>query len=735
MMIYSENNIEKISGIVEEVVFHNEENNFTVIEISSKGELITAVGVINDISPGEEVTLDGNWDSHNVFGRQFKITSYYRSLPDTASKLYKYLASGTIKGIGPKTALKIIEKFGDKAFDILENDPERLSTISGISKKKAVDICTEFNQQYAMRRVLIELESYGINPSECTSIYKYFGANAVEIIKDNPYILCGTVNGFDFERAEIIASKLENSPKAEFRNSAGIIHIIKHNLGKGHTCIPTRKLLSPASGLLNISEQAVLHTIDDLILNRQLISDNVNNEEFLFLPDIYNAERNITLKLKTLLNFPPAYIDSLDKDIEYLEKRNNIKYAVNQKEAIKVALNKGLLVLTGGPGTGKTTTLKGIIDLLKKIGLDVLLCAPTGMAAKRLSEVTGNNAKTIHRLLEVEWDANDKPVFNKCIEDPLKCGALIVDEMSMVDVELFSSLLDAVPLGCRLILVGDPEQLPSVGPGNVLKDIIESGKMPVVGLNEIFRQAQESLIVVNSHKIINGEHPILNNNTNDFFFMRRNYSGLCSDTISDLFADRLPKAYDFDPLNDIQILCPSRKGDCGTENINKRLQDKINPSKKNKTEIRLPSGRTFREGDRVMQIKNNYKIPWTKGYEEGEGIFNGDIGIIVSINPAAGYMKILFDDKEAEYPTDNLSELLLAYAITVHKSQGSEYPAVIIPIIDCPPLLVFRNLLYTAVTRAKKILILVGDENIINKMVDSTLVQKRYSALKTFLMQ
>lgn len=723
----------KINGIVEKVVFQNSENSFTVIEINYKGELISAVGLLSDIAVGEEVTLCGTWEHHSVFGRQFKITSCERHLPDNAAKLYKYLASGTIKGIGPKIALKIIEKFGEDSIDVLENDPGRLAGIPGISPKKAIDISNEFCSQFAMRKIIIELENYGIKPTECTSIYKYFGANAVQVVKDNPYILCGTIKGFDFEKAELLSSKFEVTPKAEYRNFAGIIHILKHNLKNGHTCIPKRKIYDPAKALLDIDELEFYRLIDELILSKQLVSAMINNEEYIFLPELYRAEMLSANKLNAILRFPPAHMASIDEDIDYLEKRNNIKYAEKQKEAIKTAYNKGLLVLTGGPGTGKTTVLKGIIDLFEKMHVNVLLCAPTGMAAKRLSQVTDHEAKTIHRLLEVEWDASDKPFFRKCAEDPLKCGALIIDEMSMVDVELFSSLMEAVPIGCRLILVGDPEQLPSVGPGNVLKDIINSEKLPVIALTEIFRQAQESLIVVNSHKIVHGEQPVLFDKKNDFFFIKREDSMHTANTVCELFSKRLPNAYNYNSLEDIQILCPSKKGDCGTENLNRKLQASLNPPAKSKIEIKTPSGRIFREGDRVMQIKNNYKIPWTKGYEEGEGVFNGDIGLLVKINITAGFMKILFDDRETEYPTDNLSELELAYAVTVHKSQGSEYPAVILPIMDCQPMLLFRNLLYTAVTRAKQLLIIVGDENKVTDMVNGTKVKKRYSALKTFL--
>ncbi len=725
---------ERISGVIENVVFHNSSNLFTVFEINLKGEIVTAVGTVSEPAPGEEMVLYGEWGAHEVFGRQFKVSSYERSLPDTTAKLYRYLASGAVKGIGPKTALKIIEHFGEQSLQILESEPERLAVIRGISKPQALNISAEFNRQYSMRKLMIELENVGISPSECTSIYKYFGANAVRLIKENPYILCGTVNGFSFERAEKLADDLGVNPSAENRNSAGILHIIKHNLlNNGHTCIPVKKLSAPAEALLGIDEDELVEIIDLLIARKKLFAREMNGEIFVFLPEIYLAESSIAARMKNILKFPPSKITGVEQEIEKIQRRNDIFYAEKQREAILTAAEKGLLILTGGPGTGKTTTVRGIIDMLERKYVDVLLCAPTGRAAKRMSEVTGREAKTIHRLLEVEWDANDNPVFRRNSSDPLSAGAVIIDEMSMVDAQLFSSLLDAIPMGCRIILVGDSDQLPSVGPGNVLNDLVDAGVLPVVCLTEIFRQAQKSLIVMNAHRIISGENPRLDINNSDFFFMRREDVFSAADTVVQLASRRLPDAYGFSPFDDIQILCPSRKGDLGTVNLNRRLQAVLNPPDRTKNELRTSGGRVFREGDKVMQTKNNYDIVWTKDKEEGEGIFNGDIGILKKINYAAGTMKIEFDDRVADYPADNLSELEHAYAITVHKSQGSEYPVVIMPVLDCPPKLMYRNLLYTGVTRAKKILVMVGNEEKIEQMTLNDKQNKRYSSLKDFL--
>lgn len=731
-----QNNEEELSGVVENLVFHNETNGFSVLEINVQGELITCVGVMADAAPGEDVVLNGKWDSHSVFGRQFKFSSCVRSLPDTTSKLYRYLASGAVKGIGPKTALRIIERFGDDTMEVLESKPDLLAAVKGISKQRALAISEAFNQQYAMRKVMIELENYGVSSVECANIYKYFGVEALNTVRENPYILCGTVPGFGFDRVEKLSADMRLTPAPGYRNQAGVLYIIKHNMFKhGHTCIPTDKIIEPSMHLLGVTAEEAEQTVAELIQLKKLVLSKTEDRDFLFLPDTYRAERNVAERLHTMLRFPCASIRTADDDIARSEEENGIRYEEKQKQAIKTALEKGLLILTGGPGTGKTTALRGIIQVFERSRIDVMLCAPTGMAANRLSEVTGHEAKTIHRLLEVEWDESEKPVFRKDTENPLSCGALIVDEMSMVDVELFSALLDAVPLGCRLILVGDADQLPSVGPGNVLSDLIQSGRLPLVQLTEVFRQAKKSLIVTNAHRIIEGDHPVLDRKDGDFFFLKRESSLDTAKTVADLIANRLPMAYGFSPLDDIQVLCPSKKGDCGVENVNLRLQAALNPSDKTKSEVSTYGGRIFREGDRVMQIKNNYNIEWQREdeSESGAGIFNGDVGVIKKINYASGKMQICFDGRVVEYPTDNLSELMLAFSITVHKSQGNEYPVVILPLIDIPPMLTYRNLLYTAVTRARKMLIIVGSEEKINAMIANNKKNRRYSLLVHFL--
>ncbi len=726
--------IETISGYVSDVVFRNSTNAFTVLEINVNGELHTAVGEVSDIAAGEEIELEGVWASHPTFGRQFKFTACRRSMPDTTAKLFRYLSSGAVKGIGPKTAAKIIRLFGDESFDVLERDPDRLAAIPGISKKKAAEISSEFNLRNALRRIMLELESYGVTPSESAAIYKTLGVNAVAIIRENPYILCDAVNGFSFERVEKLVSDLGVEPNPDHRDQAGILYIFTHNLyANGHTCIPRKKMYAPCEDLLGIDQARTDLMITALLAVNKLVSCEIDGREMLFLPNIYEAEKNIAVLLKRVVRHVSATADVTPSDIERIERQEGIEYAEKQRVAIRIAAEKGLLILTGGPGTGKTTAVRGIISILERKNIRVALCAPTGMAAKRMSEVTDREAKTIHRLLEVEWSEDDKPVFRRNAGNQLACGALIVDEVSMVDVELMASLLDALPLGCRVILVGDADQLPSVGPGNVLGDLIASGEMPVVCLTEIFRQAQKSLIVTNAHRVIHGEHPVLNRTDSDFFFMPRETSEAVSDTLVSLVSKRLPDAYGFSPILDIQVLCPSKRGECGTQSLNRRLQAVLNPPARTKNELRTAGGRVFREGDRVMQVKNNYDIPWKKGEETGDGVFNGDIGLIRRINYLTSLMEIDFDGRIAEYPNENLSELELAYAITVHKSQGSEYPVAVLPLIDSPRPLMYRNLLYTAVTRAKKILVVIGRQDAVYAMTDNNKTHLRYSALKAFL--
>lgn len=725
-------NLEEIHGFVEELVFRKPESGFTVLELSTDDEYVTVVGVLPEINVGEELKLRGTWNVHQTFGRQFKAELCERSLPSTAADLYRYLASGAVKGIGPKTAQKIIERFGDEAFEVLEKHPKSLAMINGISLSKAEKICKEFNEQFSVRQVMIALEKLGMTASECLKVYRLFGANSVDVVRINPYVLCGEGIGIGFERAEQISEALEVTPDPQFRIQAGVMHVIRHNLRNGHTCLPREKLIAPSCGLLNAAADDIEIAIDNLLDEHKLERFEMNGKDFIALFKIYSDEFSAAERIKVFLKFPPAGRPTLLQDIENIERDECIVYDEKQKEAIIKAVEKGILILTGGPGTGKTTTLNGILRLFESDGLDVVLTAPTGRAAKRMSEITGREAKTIHRLLEVEWDKNDNPHFKHNMQDPLKADAVIVDELSMVDISLFSSLLNALPLGCRLVMVGDSDQLPAVGAGNVLHDLIRSEKLPVVELKKVFRQAMKSRIVTNAHDIVAGKMPDLETRDNDFFFMKRNNSNSVVATIAELCSKRLPDAYGFDPFNDIQVLCPSRKGECGSVNINKVLQAVLNPPSKSKKEVSL-AGKILREGDKVMQIKNNYDILWTKGGDEGSGIFNGDIGIIEKIDNISSAFSVNFEDRIAVYSFENANEIEHAYAITVHKSQGNEFKAVVMPVFNVIPNLCYRNLLYTAVTRAKNIMVLIGSADVVYNMTANNSRTKRYTALKHFL--
>lgn len=727
-----ENEQVELKGIVEGITFRNEETGFTVIDMEVEDELVVAVGVLPCVDVGETLRVIGNWDNHVNFGKQFRVKLFERSMPKTSADLLKYLSSGAVKGIGPSTALKIVEAFGENSFDVLENDTKLLATIKGISEKKAESISKIFKEQFAVREIMISLEKYGMTPNECIKAFQTLGNNVVTLIEKNPYLLCTEIIGIGFERADSIAKSLPVSVDDSFRIRAGILHVVKHNLYNGHTCVPRDRLLHPSAQMLSTDEETIEKEIQKLIENKQIVSYKIKSKEHLFLPHIFMSENNIARRIKLMTKFPPAGQNTLLEDIKKIEKDNNIEYESKQKKAIITAIEKGMLILTGGPGTGKTTTLNGIIKLFEKQSLEVALAAPTGRAAKRMSELTGQEAKTIHRLLEVEWDKDDRQSFARNFHNPLSAKAVVVDELSMVDVVLFSALLDALPLGCRLVMVGDVNQLPAVGAGNVLHDLIKSGLIPVVELTEVFRQALESNIVTNAHKIVSGEMIEANDKNKDFFVMERKSAINVSKTISDLCTERLPKAYDYSLMTDIQVLCPSRKGETGTVNINRILQEKINPHSPDKKEI-VSLGRVLREGDKVMQIKNNYDITWHTDEKTGEGVFNGDIGTLLKIDFINATLTVLFDDKTALYPLENVIELEHAYAVTVHKSQGNEFNCVIMPVFNVIEQLSYRNLLYTAVTRAKNLMIILGRKDDIKKMIDNNKRTKRFSALRYLL--
>ena len=721
-----------LEGTVEDIVYQNPENGYCVIDLSCDKKLVTAVGIMPSCTSGEHIKLYGRWKVHPTFGTQFSAERCERSMPQTAADMLRYLSSGAIKGIGPATAGKIVDRFGDRTFEILENEPERLSEIKGISKDKAAEMGKSFKSQFAAREVIIALEKWGLTPSEALSAYKAFGSGATARINENPYILCTEKMGLRFERVDEIAESFPVKVKDIYRQRAGILHILRHNLSNGHTCVPREKLIIPAKELIGTEREETGEVIDDLIEDKEIVQAFFEEKPYIFLTEEYLDEKSIADRIKVMLRFPPAKGRIGEKEIEAIEEKKDIRFEEKQKKAIITAVNDGLLVLTGGPGTGKTTTLNGILELFEKKKLRVLLAAPTGRAAMRMSEVTGRQAKTIHRLLEVEWGEGDRQRFTRNMENPLEADAVIVDELSMVDTHVFAALLDALPLGCRLVMVGDSDQLPPVGAGNVLQDIIRSELIPVVALTEVFRQSLESLIVTNAHRIVKGEHPDLSVKDKDFFFMARNNMYQCAETVAELCTKRLPKAYGCDPFEDIQIICPSKKGETGTVRLNTVMQNLLNPPSKDKEEF-VRASRIFREGDKVMQTKNNYDIVWTRGKETQAGVFNGDIGKIIAVNHNGGFMKILFDTRTAIYPFDSANELELAYAITVHKSQGSEFESVVMPVCSVPAKLSYRNLLYTAVTRAKNRLILLGSQSEIFAMVDNDKKTRRYSALKFML--
>lgn len=722
-----------VTGVVEYITYQNTENGYTVLEFSSDGELFTATGNIGDLYSGEKVTFTGKWMVHPTFGKQLKIEGCVREMPETAADMLSYLSSGIIKGIREKTAQKIVERFGEDTFNVIENAPMRLVEIKGISRDRAKEISDEFKKRAAEREALIALERYGLTTAECLRIFKVFGARSVETIERNPYLLCSERMGITFEKACGIAEKLPVPPADEYRIDAGVLYVVRHNLYNGHTCLPREKLILPCVSLLGCSDDSVEIRIDKLIEQKQLVSDVIYGKEFVFLPDIYEAEKRAANTVLFMKRFAPKCLDDIDAQISHAELIGGVCYNDMQRLAIKLAVERGILILTGGPGTGKTTTLRGILKVFESQGLEVALAAPTGRAAKRMSELTGREAQTIHRLLEVEWDRDDRPVFQRNKRNPLSAGAVIIDELSMVDIVLFASLLDALPIGCRLVMVGDSDQLPPVGAGNVLHDMINSKALPVVELKEVFRQAMESLIVTNAHKIVKGEFPEITRTDKDFFFMERNAPVIAAKTVTELCSERLPKAYGYSPTDDIQVLCPSRKGEAGTVNLNRLLQAAINPPARYKREHTFGQ-RVFREGDKLMQTKNNYNIPWSGSDKDGLGVFNGDIGILDKIDEVAHTLYIKFDDKLAEYPFEGSSELEHAYAVTVHKSQGNEFDAVVMPVTGVVEQLAYRNLLYTAVTRAKKLIVLVGSRNTVERMVANNSKAKRYSALKSFIM-
>lgn len=726
-----QNKVETICGSVDSVTYRNDDNGFAVIMLDIGGDLVTVVGELGNVEEGEDLEITGSFTTHPKFGDQFKAEACLRSLPVEVGAIQRYLAGGVIKGIGPVTARNIVKMFGEESFDIIENHPEKLLQVEGITKAKATVFNEEFKKVIGIRNVLDYFTKCRIPAVYGIRAWKKYSSKTLSLVDENPYILCSYGIELPFLRAEEIAYDKGIEPDSYNRLASGLKYILTENALAGHTCLPKDKLIEMAVRLLKVSEDKIEQTILSEVNEENLYIYLKNRRPFVMLREYFVAEDYISRRLAIMNSLAYDTKINYDEVIDIAEFDNDIIYAEEQRRAINIALSKGFMVLTGGPGTGKTTTLNAIISLYEQQGLRPLICAPTGRAAKRISDLTGFEAKTIHRLLGVKG-GGEFIKFEHDENNPLDCDVVIIDEMSMVDTLLFEALLRALSVECKLIMVGDSDQLPSVGAGNVLHDIIESETIPVVSLTEIFRQASESAIVTNAHKIVNGEMLDFSEKSKDFFFMQRLDFDSASDLTVELCMERLPKAYNLSPITDIQVLSPTRKGPLGTIELNKRLQFALNPPGRDKSEIKTLLY-TFRTGDKVMQTKNDYEIDWKKGNEKGCGIFNGDIGIIQKVNRVLGTVEIDFDGRVCTYSQMMLDNLELAYAATVHKSQGSEFDAVVLPILGGYDKLYYRNLLYTAVTRAKKLIVIVGSAKRLEYMIENNRRTNRYTCLKNML--
>lgn len=728
-----EQELEILQGAVSAVVYQNYENGYAVLRLNlGGGQTVTVVGTIPLPAVGERLMVTGKWSTHSNYGRQFEAEFLERLMPQTSVEILNYLSSRVIKGIGPRTASRIVEMFGEQTLAIMEREPERLSEVPGISREKARKIGEEFKLHVGIRQIMEFFALHHLSAELAVQVYKRYGDSTMELLYDDPYLLMDEELNASFGAVDQFAISLGVAGDDPRRVEAGTLFELSYNLTGGHCFLPEEKLIAATARLLQLeSDEPVKQGIARLLEADRLVRERLAGITVIYLPELHEAETECTRMLLDFAGHSFPEPRGLDRQIQAIAKESGIEYSEEQTQAIREAATSGLLLITGGPGTGKTTILRGILELLGQNQLRCLLAAPTGRAAKRLTEVTGEDASTIHRLLEAGIDpATGKMFFARDAENPLKCDAVIVDEMSMVDVSLLYSLLQAIPTGKRLILVGDPDQLPPVGPGFPFGDMLRSGSLPTVRLTEIFRQAQKSLIVMNAHRVNQGEMPDLKCVSSDFFFMRRTSEEAVCALIRDLCATRLPQKMGI-PTDQIQVLSPTRKGTVGTVNLNRLLQAALNPQSPDKKE-RAYGDYQFREGDRVMQIRNNYDILWKKadGSAVGAGIFNGDVGRIQTIDPASETLTVLFDDRVAEYDFTQLGELEPAYAMTVHKSQGSEYRAVILTAWNGSPYLLSRSILYTAITRARELLIIVGREETVGVMVENARKNRRYSGLK-----
>lgn len=722
----------ELSGSVEDVIYKNADNGYTVINLGCDEGLIAVVGNLGDVNEGERLSLRGGWITSPKYGRQFKAAMCERSMPETESEISAYLGSGVIKGLGPAIAKKIVKQFGTEALDIIDNDCMQLTVIKGITSDKALYISNEYHKITGVNEVIKFLGEYNFGPAHAISVWSAFEHDSIKQIKTNPYILCTSGIDIDFRSVDRMAADLGFDAENSDRVRAGIVYVLHENANAGHTCLPTEKLRESVCDNLGIERRQFESCLDDCEEKDWVVRITLGKREFVYLPEYYLAETYIAKKLAFMLRTSAQYEKDYSDEIRGVEFSENIQYEDLQRAAISACLTGSVFILTGGPGTGKTTTLNGVIKILKAQKKRILLCAPTGRAAKRMSDLTGEPARTIHRLLEVDFTAKGELKFKRNETNPLPADVVIADEMSMVDALLMCSLVRAIKPTSKFIMVGDSNQLPSVGAGNVLKDLIASHYIPSVELKEIFRQAAQSLIVTNAHRIVNGEFPVLDDRQNDFFFMNKSLESDIAELVIKLAKQRLPDTYGFSPIDDIQVLCPTKMGMAGTKELNKQLQSALNPPSQNKAELKFFDV-IFRTGDKVMQTKNDYDVLWTKNNEKGSGIFNGDIGIIRSVDRFSQNVTIDFEGRVAIYTSEMLRRLEHAYAITIHKSQGSEYDAVIIPITAFTHNLLYRNLLYTGVTRAKKMIIVIGTKELVKTMVDNNRKMLRYSLLRPLL--
>lgn len=725
---------ESVTGTVDSVIFQSEDTGYTVCEIEDEdGFPVVLVGTMPYICEGDTITAAGKWVNHPTYGKQFRVDMYEKTLPTGIGDIIRYLASGTVKGIGPKTAKKIVDRFGEDTFDVIENHSEWLAEIPGITPRKAADINSSFIEMSGARNVMMFCADF-FGSATSMKIYKKWGGSAVDRIRNNPYSLCDSFSGIGFKTADSVAESFGIAKDSAARVLAGISYTLEsaaHN--GGHTCLPEELLIPEAARILALEEKKIVSGISVGITSGKLTEAFLGGKKHIYLPRYRNAETYCAEKLKRIEKACPRLDPGdISSFISRVEAESGIRYASLQRDAISSALGGGVMILTGGPGTGKTTVIKGLISIFDTIGLDVALSAPTGRAAKRVSESSGCEAKTVHRLLEMEHSDDKEPKFLRNQSCYLDEDVVIVDESSMLDIILLEALLKALKPGARIIFIGDRDQLPSVGAGNVLADLIDSKVFRTICLTEVFRQAEESRIITNAHLINEGSMPVIDNKSKDFFFLPRHTDADIAHTVADLIANRLPKAYGRELCSGIQVITPSRKGQAGTENLNLLLQATLNPRSSGKLE-RQAHGIILREGDRIMQIKNNYDMMWTKDGFEGYGVFNGDIGTVTSLFLSGENMTVDFDGRECEYDFSSLDELEHAYAITVHKSQGSEYPVVIIPLYSCAPMLLTRNLLYTAVTRASKMVILVGKKDVLETMVNNDMHTTRHTGLYSLL--